>query len=76
MCHGLHLLRHGSRRAGTNLSAGEIVAQVLYFARYLADPDAAPATAVERPTRVTNIVLMGWASRCTGYDACGLRSGV
>ena len=42
-----------------NLSAGEIVAQVLYFARYLASPDAPPPLDVARPTHVTNIVLMG-----------------
>jgi 23S rRNA (adenine2503-C2)-methyltransferase len=68
-----------------NLTPGEIVAQVLYFARYLADPDLLPATAVTRPTTVTNIVLMGmgeplhnytnvWAAlhRLTDADAFGL----
>jgi len=68
-----------------NLTAGEIVAQVLYFARYLADPSALPATSVQRPTDVTNIVLMGmgepmhnyknvWAAlRClTDADSFGL----
>ena len=68
-----------------NLTPGEIVAQVLYFARYLADPTLPPATAVTRPTSVTNIVLMGmgeplhnyanvWAAlhRLTDADAFGL----
>lgn len=68
-----------------NLTAGEIVAQVLYFARYLADPDLLPATAVARPAAVTNIVLMGmgepmhnyknvWTAlhRLTDADAFGL----
>jgi len=52
-----------------NLTAGEIVAQVLYFARYLADPDARPAVAVERPARVTNIVLMGMGEPMHNYDS-------
>jgi 23S rRNA (adenine2503-C2)-methyltransferase len=68
-----------------NLTAGEIVAQVLYFARYLADPDALPMTVVQRPSDVTNIVLMGmgepmhnyknvWTAlrRLTDADAFGL----
>jgi 23S rRNA (adenine2503-C2)-methyltransferase len=68
-----------------NLSAGEIVAQVLYFARYLASPDAPPSLDVARPTHVTNVVLMGmgeplhnyknvWAAlyRLTDPDAFGL----
>ena len=68
-----------------NLSPGEIVAQVLYFARYLADPALPPDTAVERPAQVTNIVLMGmgeplhnyanvWTAlrRITDNDAFGL----
>ncbi len=68
-----------------NLSPGEIVAQVLYFARYLADPDALPVADVTRPATVTNIVLMGmgepmhnyanvWTAlrRLTDADAFGL----
>ena len=68
-----------------NLSAGEIVAQVLHFARYLADPALPPVTSVQRPSTVTNIVLMGmgepmhnyanvWTAlrRLTGEDAFGL----
>ncbi len=50
-----------------NLTAGEIVAQVLYFARYLANPALPPATAVERPTTVTNIVLMGMGEPLHNY---------
>jgi 23S rRNA (adenine2503-C2)-methyltransferase len=68
-----------------NLTAGEIVAQVLFFARYLATPSQAPAMDVERPSHVTNIVLMGmgeplhnyknvWTAlhRLTAEDAFGL----
>jgi len=68
-----------------NLTPGEIVAQVLYFARYLADPAAQPPTDVARPSQVTNIVLMGmgeplhnyknvWTAlhRLTAPDAFGL----
>ncbi len=50
-----------------NLSPGEMVAQVLYFARYLADPEAGPSMAVERPTRVTHIVLMGMGEPMHNY---------
>ncbi len=50
-----------------NLTSGEIVAQVLYFARYLADPAQPPAPAVERPTHVTNIVLMGMGEPLHNY---------
>jgi 23S rRNA (adenine2503-C2)-methyltransferase len=50
-----------------NLTAGEIVAQVLYFARYLASPTAEPATDVVRPTTVTNIVLMGMGEPMHNY---------
>lgn len=50
-----------------NLTTGEIVAQVLYFARYLATPGALPTTDVERPTSVTNIVLMGMGEPMHNY---------
>ncbi len=50
-----------------NLTAGEIVAQVLYFAHYLSDPDADPAMDVERPTTVTHIVLMGMGEPMHNY---------
>lgn len=54
-----------------NLTAGEIVAQVLHFARFLSDPEAGgrDAVAVPRPTRVTNIVLMGMGEPLANYDA-------
>jgi len=68
-----------------NLTAGEIVAQVLFFARYLANADALPWMDIERPSTVTNIVLMGmgeplhnykhvWTAlrRLTSADAFGL----
>lgn len=50
-----------------NLTAGEIVAQVLYFARYLNEPAWSPEMAVERPTHVTNIVLMGMGEPMHNY---------
>jgi 23S rRNA (adenine2503-C2)-methyltransferase len=51
-----------------NLSAGEILAQVLYFAGFLADPEAEPLMDLERPTAVTNIVLMGMGEPMHNYD--------
>ncbi|MBX3012441.1 MAG: 23S rRNA (adenine(2503)-C(2))-methyltransferase RlmN [Caldilineaceae bacterium] len=51
-----------------NLTAGEIVAQVLFFARYLATPTQDPVMAVERPTQVTNIVLMGMGEPLHNYQ--------
>lgn len=50
-----------------NLTVGEIVAQVLYFARYLASPAAPPDLAVERPSQVTNIVFMGMGEPLHNY---------
>ncbi len=50
-----------------NLTAGEIVAQVLFFARYLADPQAEPQASIERPASVTNIVLMGMGEPMHNY---------
>jgi 23S rRNA (adenine2503-C2)-methyltransferase len=50
-----------------NLTSGEIVAQVLYFARYLAQPGALPETDVERPSSVTNVVLMGMGEPMHNY---------
>lgn len=41
-----------------NLTSGEIVAQVLYFARYLAEQD----------DRVTNVVMMGMGEPFMNYD--------
>ncbi|MCA9982007.1 MAG: 23S rRNA (adenine(2503)-C(2))-methyltransferase RlmN, partial [Anaerolineales bacterium] len=54
-----------------NLTPGEIVAQVLYFARYLGaeyhDGSDAEPLDVERPTHVTNIVLMGMGEPLHNY---------
>ncbi len=51
-----------------NLTAGEIVAQVLFFARYLRDADETPVMRVKRPTTVTNIVLMGMGEPMHNYE--------
>lgn len=51
-----------------NLTAGEIVAQVLFFARYLASPTEPPVMDVERPSHVTNIVLMGMGEPLHNYQ--------
>ncbi len=53
-----------------NLSTGEIVGQVLYYARWLADPLAGgeEAAPVPRPTRVTNVVFMGMGEPMANYD--------
>lgn len=56
--------RGGLRR---NLTAGEIVAQVLFFARYLSDAGERPKMRVKRPTTVTNIVLMGMGEPMHNY---------
>jgi len=50
-----------------NLTSGEIMAQVLYFARYLANADAEPELDLERPSHVTNIVLMGMGEPLHNY---------
>ena len=55
-----------------NLSAGEIVAQVLHYARWLADPSSekrGEARGVTFPTRLTNIVLMGMGEPLANYAA-------
>lgn len=51
-----------------NLTGGEIVAQVLFFARYLHDAGEKPKMRVKRPTTVTNIVLMGMGEPLHNYD--------
>lgn len=51
-----------------NLTAGEIVAQVLFFARYLSEAGEGPKMRVKRPTTVTNIVLMGMGEPMHNYD--------
>ncbi len=50
-----------------NLTSGEIVAQVLHFARYLATPGAEPHSVAERPTHVSNVVLMGMGEPLHNY---------
>ncbi|MEM7126100.1 MAG: 23S rRNA (adenine(2503)-C(2))-methyltransferase RlmN [Chloroflexota bacterium] len=50
-----------------NLSVGEIVAQVLYFARYLSRPEQKPSMSLERPTQVTNVVFMGMGEPMHNY---------
>ena len=54
-----------------NLTAGEIAAQVLYFARWLGDPDAngADSLPIMRPAQVTNVVLMGMGEPLANYKA-------
>ena len=53
-----------------NLTTGEIVGQVLYYARWLADPlaDGADASPLPRPARVSNIVFMGMGEPMANYD--------
>lgn len=51
-----------------NLTAGEIVAQVLFFARYLSEAGEGPKMRVKRPTTVTNIVLMGMGEPMHNYE--------
>jgi 23S rRNA (adenine2503-C2)-methyltransferase len=54
-----------------NLSSGEIVAQVLHYARWLAHPQAGSggAAGVHRPARVSNVVIMGMGEPLANYDA-------
>ncbi len=53
-----------------NLSPGEIIAQVHWFERWLRqdNPDS-EGLVVQRPTRVTNIVVMGMGEPLANYDA-------
>jgi len=53
-----------------NLSPGEIIAQVHWFERWLRqdNPDS-EGLAVQRPSRVTNIVVMGMGEPLANYDA-------
>ncbi len=53
-----------------NLSPGEIIAQVHWFERWLRQesPDS-EGLAVQRPSRVTNIVVMGMGEPLANYDA-------
>ncbi len=50
-----------------NLSAGEIVAQALYMARWLGSPDDGSAP-VKKPTTLTHIVLMGMGEPMANYN--------
>lgn len=50
-----------------NLTSGEILAQVLFFARYLGDASLPPDLDVARPSHVTNIVLMGMGEPLHNY---------
>lgn len=54
-----------------NLTAGEIIGQVLYLADFLANPEAGGVDAVDvrRPTKVTNIVVMGMGEPLANYQA-------
>lgn len=54
-----------------NLTPGEIVAQVLHYARWLRDREAGgrDAAPVRRPTTVTNIVVMGMGEPFANYNA-------
>ncbi len=52
-----------------NLTAGEIVSQVLYFARWLRQPASVDdqVLPVARPSQVTNVVLMGMGEPLANY---------
>ncbi len=53
-----------------NLTQGEIVDQVLYFARYLQDRNGEGENNAGRPTPcITNIVFMGMGEPLANYDA-------
>lgn len=52
-----------------NLTAGEITGQVLYFARWLREPEASAEAPlpITRPAQVTNVVLMGMGEPLANY---------
>ncbi len=53
-----------------NLSPGEIIAQVHWFERWLREANSdSEGLVVERPTRVTNIVVMGMGEPLANYEA-------
>lgn len=53
-----------------NLSAGEIIAQAHWFERWLRQEDVARAELrVQRPSRLTNIVVMGMGEPLANYNA-------
>jgi 23S rRNA (adenine2503-C2)-methyltransferase len=51
-----------------NLTSGEIIDQVLYFARYLRDNPKNIAGKNSRPEHVSNIVFMGMGEPLANYD--------
>ncbi|NOZ70445.1 MAG: 23S rRNA (adenine(2503)-C(2))-methyltransferase RlmN [Chloroflexi bacterium] len=50
-----------------NLSAGEIIAQVHWFERWLRRQDDDRTLRVERPSRLTNVVVMGMGEPLANY---------
>ncbi|HEY52180.1 MAG TPA: 23S rRNA (adenine(2503)-C(2))-methyltransferase RlmN [Caldilineae bacterium] len=53
-----------------NLTAGEIIAQVHWFERWLREEDGREnSLKVERPSRLSNIVVMGMGEPLANYDA-------
>lgn len=52
-----------------NLSAGEIVAQVHWFERWLRQPEGDGGLRVKRPSRLTNVVVMGMGEPLANYKA-------
>ena len=60
----------GQAGLARNLSAGEIIAQVHWFERWLRSPeDGGDPLRVQRPTRLTNIVVMGMGEPLANYEA-------
>ncbi len=53
-----------------NLTVGEILGQVMYYARWLADPlaDGVDASPLPRPARVSNVVFMGMGEPMANYE--------
>ncbi len=52
-----------------NLSAGEIIAQVHYFERWLRESGGGEGLRIERPATLTNVVVMGMGEPLANYDA-------
>ena len=52
-----------------NLSPGEIIAQVHWFERWLRQEDEDRSLRVQRPSRMTNVVVMGMGEPLANYDA-------
>jgi 23S rRNA (adenine2503-C2)-methyltransferase len=51
-----------------NLTSGEIIDQVLYFARYLKDNNKEASETGDKPGKVTNVVFMGMGEPLANYD--------